>query len=371
MSDVEAVRVSFAWIQPKLDLLAEQPLPNAPMRFLGRDDTFGAQFELAQNGQQPNGLEPPWPKPAGQLFWTHYLEGSEPGSIRGTESWRALVPLRLKLAAYFELPQLKLTVFTEGFLYPHGLGLGITVELTERQPIETVVNALIDLQQKRRLVPPGAQGRGGSLKLGDYAAQCLSKLRADAFGDSAAARRVTLDQPFSIATILRATDVDVNAPIVDQGPVHRELEALTRWSPTWQADSPLPPFAKRRIPTRGNSPPSHALYASKRGRVIWFPAYFGQPGAPNLSCYHRNLFYACLQVESLSALSSAAAQRIAAGIALSPWQSDCAKRAAGILGRLYAGANSTYRSMSVKLHIDENQKNEINDNRQYFGMPTL
>ncbi|HVB80526.1 MAG TPA: hypothetical protein VNE82_11355 [Candidatus Binataceae bacterium] len=371
MIEVEALRVSFAWMQPTLDLLAEQALPNAPMRFLGRDDTFGAQFELAQRGQQPNGLEPPWPKPAGQLFWTYYLEGSEPGSVRGTESWRALVPLRLKLAASFELSQLPLTVFAEGFLYPHGFGLGITVELTQRQPIEAVVNALIDLQQKRRLVPPGAQARGGSLKLGDYAAQCLSKLRADALGAAAAARRVTLDQPFSIATIMRANEVAVNAPIVDQGPVHQVLEALTRWSPTWQADSPLPPFAKRRIPTKGNSPPSHALYASKRGRVIWFPAYFGQPGAPNLTCYHRNLFYASLQVESLSALSSVAAESIAGGIALSPWQSDCAKRAAGILGRLYAGASSTYRSMSAKLHIDENRKTEINGNRQYFGMPTL
>jgi hypothetical protein len=371
MSDVEAIRASFAWIEPTLDLLAEQPLSNAPMRFLGRDDTFGAQFELAQQGRQPNGLQPPWPKPAGQLFWTRYLEGLEPGSVRGAGSWRGLVPLRLRLAASFELAQLPLAVFTEGFLYPHGVGLGITVELTARKPIETVIDALIDLQQKRQLWPPGAQAPGGSLKLGEYAAQCLSKLRADAFGGAAAAPRVPLDQPFSIATIMRGTDVAVNAPIVDQDPVHRVLEGLTGWSPTWQADSPLPAFAKRRIPTRGNSPPSHALYASKRGRVIWFPAYFGQPGAHNLSCYHRNLFYASLQVESLSALSSVAAQQIAGGLALSPMQSDCAQRAAGILGRFYAGAKSTYRSMSVKFHIDENQKNEINDNRRYFGMPPL
>jgi len=96
----------------------------------------------------------------------------------------------LKLASRFAIPQLPLVVaYTEGFFYPHGVAFGVTVELTQRKPIEEVVNALIDLQQNRRLVPP-ATTAAGALKLSGYAVQCLGALRARGFATCSAGSRL-------------------------------------------------------------------------------------------------------------------------------------------------------------------------------------
>jgi hypothetical protein len=365
---VDAVRVSFVWFEPTLELLAE-PTTNAPMSFLGRGNTFGAQFELAQSGTHPAALEPPWENLFKQLFWNYYLERVNPDSFHGSQAWRALVPLRLKLASKFAIPQLPLVVaYTEGFFYPHGVAFGVTVELTQRKPIEEVVNALIDLQQNRRLVPPATQA-AGALKLSGYAVQCLGALRARAFGGKPEPAHIPLDPPFSIATILGGDAAAAEPAIADQGPTHRLLEGLARWSPAWDRDA-LPKLADRRLKTKLNTSNGDALYASTRGRVVWFPSSFGKAGG-NLSCYHRNLFYAALQVESLGVLSSLAVQQTSRGSALSPSQNDCAKRAAGILGRLHCGSADTYRSNSAKLHIEENRKTEINANRGYFNLKAL
>lgn len=51
---------------------------------------------------------------------------------------------------------------------------------------------------------------------------------------------------------------------------------------------------------------------------------------------------------------------------------DCAKNAAGILGRLYGGVKSTYRSWSPHIQIDQNQLVEdINKVRDFFNMNPL
>ena len=165
-----------------------------------------------------------------------------PESFQGAQAWRALVPLRVKLASGFAIPPFPLAVaFTEGFFYPHGVAFAVTVELTERKPIEEVVKALIDLQQNRRLVPPDAKA-AGPLKLSGYAVQCLGALRARAFGGKPEPAHVPLDPPFSIATILKGDGAAADPAIADQGPTHRLLEALTRWSPTWERDA-LPKLA--------------------------------------------------------------------------------------------------------------------------------
>ena len=67
---VDAVRVSFVWFEPTMELLADQPSPNAPMSFLGRGDTFGPQFEFALRATHPDALQPPWENLVGQLLGT-------------------------------------------------------------------------------------------------------------------------------------------------------------------------------------------------------------------------------------------------------------------------------------------------------------
>jgi hypothetical protein len=363
----EKVRASFIWFDSSMELM-EEPPPKAPMSFLGRDNTFAPQFDLAQSGKHPDGLQPPWEDLSRQLFWIYYLERVNPSSFHGAQAWRTLVPLRVKLESKFTVPGLPLAVsFTEGFFYPHGVGFGITVDLTERQPVDVVVNALIDLQQKHRLKLPN----GKTTPLSGYAVHYLGQLRGRAFRGPSVPTLVPLDSPFSITTVIGADAAAAEPAILDQGPTHRILEALARWSSTWDKDS-LPKLADRRLSkTKQNTSDADALYSSTRGRVVWFPSSFGKAGGPDQSCYHRNLFYAAVQVESLGSLCLLAAQKIAAHEPLSPSQWDCARQAARILGRLYGGSKTSYRTLSAKRHIEENRKQEINVIRSYKGLTPL
>jgi hypothetical protein len=176
-----------------------------------------------------------------------------------------------------------------------------------------------------------------------------------------------------VATVVRGEGVDPGALPAEGGQVHRMLEAVTTWRPSWQHDDlrnlPLSQ-ASLRIRT---APPSHVLYGRERGRAVWFPALFTQKGGDlhSLSCYHRNLVLASLQVESLSGAISETAKQIGDGLPLSVGHRECARRAAGILGRLYGGVD-TYRSWSPRVHIEQNGLvTVLNDVRDYFNMDPL
>lgn len=210
-----------------------------------------------------------------------------------------------------------------------------------------------------------------SLKADRLAREVLRALRTRAMGAGAsvAARSA---EPFSVVTVVTGTGVSPGTPTLDGGQVHRALEAVTCWRPTWQHDS-LPALADASLPTR-TVPPSHVLYGRKRGRAVWFPALFMLPAGQlrTLACFHRNLVLASLQVESLSRLVSSTAKELRAGRLLSAGHSDCARRAAGVLGRLYGATPDIYRSWSPRVHIEQNNfTSPVNTVRAHFGMPPL
>jgi hypothetical protein len=71
-------------------------------------------------------------------------------------------------------------------------------------------------------------------------------------------------------------------------------------------------------------------------------------------------------------LAAETAKQIRGGTALSATHSECARRAAGILGRLYTGDPSMYRSWSPRAQIDQNNLlADTNEVRNFFTMPKL
>jgi hypothetical protein len=207
------------------------------------------------------------------------------------------------------------------------------------------------------------------LNLDMFAGKALPKLRAAAFGPAAVAQSSSA-APFTICTFINAEGVDPNLPTPENAEVHRALEAVTGWRNTWQHDVPTE-LTKASLKIKGTTP-SHVLYASKRGRAVWFPAYFNR-NVRSLSCYHRNLSFASLQTESLSSLVVETWKLLAKGKPLvSATHRACAKSAAGILGRLYGGDGSTYRSQSCQCQIEQNGLvYPVNAVRDYFNMPKL
>ncbi len=149
------------------------------------------------------------------------------------------------------------------------------------------------------------------------------------------------------------------------------LEGVTRWSPGWLYD-PLPDLEDRTIDIK-TSPPSHVLYGRAKARAVWFPERFTHPDNPSsLNCYHRNLTFSSMQVESLCGLAAAAAERLGNNQLDSEGLRDCARQAGGALGRLYGGGGvhkRSYRSMSPRVQIEQNGfVTDINTIRKVLGV---
>lgn len=316
-------------------------------------------------------LELPWPRPSGQYFWTYYLEGP-PGRVGGAQAWKALVPFRGDLPATVEAPWLRPgRLSVEGFFYPHGVAFVLTASCRSSLTLEEAVDKAFDVRKTKRFeVAWDGEEASDALTLEALACRALDALHEMAFGSDAPAgdRSVT---PFSVVTVVRGRGVDPGAPPEEGGPVHRALEALTTWRPSWRYDV-LPDLSEASLRIR-TAPPSHVLYGRKRGRAVWYPALFTLEGGDihSLSCYHRNLVLASLQVESLGGLIASTVGRVREGVPLSACHRECARRAAGILGRLYGGV-ATYRSWSPRAQIEQNGLVPVvNEVRDFFDMPAL
>jgi hypothetical protein len=96
------------------------------------------------------------------------------------------------------------------------------------------------------------------------------------------------------------------------------------------------------------------VYGTNRGRAVWFPDLLADSVRPTLACYHRNLALASMQVESLCGFAHGIASQVNENNALNFAEEECARNAAGLLGRLYGGKSSIYRSWSVRAQIDQN-----------------
>lgn len=371
---IDYLRLSFIWAETILDPLVDSDSSDAPLAFLGHHRSYIKYFDqLLPGGIGPGGLEMPWSTAAGHFFWTYYLEGCTPGYVSGEKAWKALVPLRKKIAVAVQAPWLPGRFLLESFFFPHGIAFVLTASSLIESTLEETVEKSFGIRRKGKLQVEWEKGSVDFLTLDALAEKVLAALRKAYLGANAAPSPHSAT-PFTILTIVRGTGIDPTVPTPNGGEIHRALEAVTTWRPTWRFDT-LPNLDEAALPTR-TAPPSHVLYARTRGRAIWFPGLFVQKSrsSHSLACYHRNLTFASLQVESLGDLIARSAGSIREGVGglLPATHLECARRAAGILGQLYGGALSTYRSWSPRVQIDQNNLvADLNIVRDYFNMTLL
>jgi len=368
---IHDLRLTFLWTETLSELLVDDDAPaGSSMPFLWSPEAYAKRFDAVVNRELDLlGLQPPWPRPVGDFFWTYYLEDKIPGEIKGEVAWHYLVPFRGRVPARVQAPWFPGLLSLESFFFPHGLGLAVSARIqADLTPEEAMAKAL-EFRRDGKLEIEWTGGGKESLNLDGFSRKALQALRRSVVGSEGTGGTQSL--PFSIATVVRAEGVDATAPFSEGEIVHKVLQGLTTWSPTWKTDG-LKPLTQAGLPSR-NSPPSYALYAGQRGRAIWFPGHYVPEMAQrrSLSCYHRNFVFLSLQVESLAGLAAFTAKKLEQGEVPGPRHSRCAQRAAGILGRLYGGIK-TYRSHSPKVQMDQNQcVKPINEVRDYFDMAPL
>jgi hypothetical protein len=350
VSQLKRIQVALVYSEAILDVLTGA-VSEPPFKFLANRFDFANQFDAAL-ANRTGRLQPPWPDRAGRGFWAYYFEEQRPlSAIKGAEAWHGVAPLRVVTPVVVTTAEPGVAVALETFVYPHGVAAIVNLTLSGTlSPIEAATLA-VKLRREPVFIVDVVEG---NLVLDAVAAKVLDRLRATAFGaDATVGWRSQF--PFTLTTVIIGTGVDDAQLPSDGGDEHRFLDAVTTWSPTWQTAS-LGRVSDHALPSRTDGVPGgHVVYKHDRSRAVWFPGSFTVPSGyvSTLSCFHRNQVLAALQVESLSGLAVATAAYLAAGNRLTNPHYDAALRAGNVLGRLYGGAASSYRSRSPQAQIDD------------------
>lgn len=370
------LRLSFIWAETFDEPWRRRTA--APPLDLGSEQAYTALFDpILAEGERTLAdgarLAPPWPKTRGQHFWYAYLGQRPLSAVTGKEAYKQLVPLRVLLPWQIQPAGFGGDAELEGFCFPHGVACVVTVRCTDTLQVAEAI-LLAAMVRRARLFtlrrPDGAED--GALE--DLADLALGQLTALRTGSARQRGRGTDLTPFSVATVVRGSGVPPALPLAEGGAAHQLLEALTRWQIPSEVTA-LTELARARIPTgTADAQAGDLLYGHTRGRAVWLPRRFAdqQPSAA-LGCYHRNLVFASLQIESLGRLVRQAGSQIEAQQSLSGPLRSWSQRAYGVLSRLHSGGkDATYRTMSSRRHIADNgMLPALNAVRRAFGREPL
>jgi hypothetical protein len=272
--------------------------------------------------------------------------------------WNAIVPLRRRTApgvVTTKVPGLSVTL--EGYQYPHGSALVVTLRFAGEEELLSATGRLVEARQSLQFdATVGDVTMRGTL---DEIAECaLRFLRSEAIGEAAVEGAPDPTEPFTITTIVRGSGVVPSAPVVQDGDVHRALQALTGWSHEWR-ENKLRDLDRHALRAQRDAPAGHVMYAASRGRVIWYPAGFArtEKHVHTLGCYHRNLVFLSLQTEALLRLAQLDLGETEAGRP-SATRDELARCAVGILGRIYGPGDgghveSMYQSWSAREQMND------------------
>jgi hypothetical protein len=387
---IERAKLSLIWIETNLDLLGDTGPCNVTLGDLGHRDSYAKLFNKVQTGDPvPLNLQLPWDNPQSQRFWKRYLN-TQLTRLSGAPAFQLLVPFRLKLPFTVNASWLEKDVLLEAFFYPHGFALVATFETQISLTLKKFVELAFKMRKVDSLDITWENGTRDQLTLVQLSVKCMKYIRELALGPRSQPGNFDPNDPFTICTVIEGAVDDPITEITNKGEVHRALEAVTTWNDSllrfWEKQLSLPELDDKvkltHLSKSAGTFPSHVLYAQKRGRAVWFPMYFTYNQDPNnklekprrLSCYHRNLVFASMQVESLAGLVQTTVQQMrkTSWTGLGLMQRDCATSAAEILGWMYEGDRASYRSMSSRYLIDQNEfTNDINNLRSQCGMKQL
>lgn len=364
---IRRARMSFLWAEILPDFLEQQVPDSAPFAFLIHRGTFSLKFQEVLNGfpTQPR-LEVPWLQDQRQQFWMRYLVQGILGDVSGSQAWKYLIPLRVPdIGIRLGAEGFDGTIFIDAFYYPFGTAAAVTLRWEADSLLPDFVEKSWALSQTGKFL---IQGQANKFSLNALGERILTTLRKNVLGKKALGGYQS-PKPFSVVTIIEAFGPDPMTEIKGNTEVLRALEVLSNW-PADRTYFKLPDPEKVCLHLKQSAPPGSALYAEERGRAVWHPAMFRMQRdqtaseavdqiqrSSKLGCYHRNLFFASLQTESLGRLISYTAQQFAAGkekVDLTESHRQLAENAALCLTKLYLGdKGNTWRSASMARQIDQ------------------
>jgi len=366
-------RFAFIEVETLADPLAAVAAPTIPLAFLLNEAAYQAALNDAVERKGTRRM--PWDDDFGKLFWYYYLERTLQFHVTFNDAWRGLVPLREPSVGVAKAAWLgDGEVIVHGYLYPWGVAAIIDVGARGRWSLDKAVELGLKVRTSGKY-DWTADGTTVSLSMNGLMSQVLGVLRERAHGAKAPAGKA--GEMCSVVTVLDAEKTTDDTAVADQSKLHRVLDAFVSWSPHYKKTA-LDKIADRTIRIKqALAPPGHVLYRGRRGRAVWFPAGFPSSsvdpkGSP--LCYHQNLAASMLQTESLCALARSAADRLATGQTLgaqSVTYYNCSQLAAGILGRLHGGYSGTYKSRSIRSHIQDDYLTEVNAVRKAFKQSEL
>lgn len=382
---IRRARLSFLWAEILPDFLEQRVPDSSPFAFLTHGSTFSPMFQQVLDGssKQPP-LEVPWLRDRRQQFWMRYLVQGILGDVSGKQAWEYFIPLRVPDTGIRVAGEgFNGTVFIDAFYYPFGIAAAVTLRWETDLLLHDFAEKAWELTQTGEFSVQGEPNKFSLNALGD---RILATLRKNALGEKALA----VDQsqkPFSVVTIVEALGPDPLADVKSNTEVLRALEVLTNW-PSDRTFFTLPDAKKACLPLKKTAPLGSALFAEERGRAVWHPAMFriqsnATPSevvaqiqrSSKLACYHRNLFFASLQTESLGRLMIYTAQQFASGkqkVDLTEPHRQLAANAALCLAKLYLGdKGNTWRSASMGRQIDQTFKKELQTVLAQFPVATL
>jgi hypothetical protein len=364
---LQSLRLSFLWAEILPDFLQTNVPLDSPFGSLSRNFLFEKTFETARDGASTNPkFEVPWLRERKQKFWMRYLVQGKLNQVKGSQAWNYLVPHRLDTGIQIKADGCKGDVFIDAFFYPFGTAVVISLRWDPNLALDQLTTEVYSVAKSGKFsIVNGPQ----QITLDDIADFVFASLRERALGKPGEGDFRT-PEPFSILTVIQAAGADLKADVRKNQKVMETLEALTSWPANPNAIT-LPDLSQACLPTKGHSPVDSALFAEPRGRAVWVPALFGvDPNAAKtqapaksrlsskLGCYHRNLLFASLQIESLGRLLCYTSRLFAQGkrkVDLPASHRDMAKNSAIQLAKLYLGMrDDTWRSASAHRQIIDN-----------------
>jgi hypothetical protein len=299
------------------------------------------------------------------FFWKSYLERSDLAQVSWLNAWRHLLPLRAPSLGSLGMPHdwsapagVRLRRSLECFGYPSGAAVMVTIGLQAPGGLDlaALVDAVARIRLSRYPFTWQADQSTALLSLDDLAAQAMAR-GMDLLIPGANTAPPLLHDPWSIVAVIDGTGTDPDQPIAQGSDLHRVLEGLCLLHPRWRGGPRYDLAASLLNIKLTRLGVGDGVYATERGRAIWFPSYFSEHLYSNgrihkVGHYHRNVALATMQTASLIDLIARVADSLRRfpHTALPGDEFDRGKHAAGVLGRLYGGAG-TYGTPSTRRQI--------------------
>jgi hypothetical protein len=392
---IREARVSFVWFERWGDIWGStKPIA---MEFLRSADGYTKEFDQAIKDTvtgpladqeipaarlEPDALTPPWPVQSDypHWFWIRYL-GKAPQNVDGQLALSKLAPFHAGFPASIK-PQSKwIGIIADGFVYPHGIGLVLTLILTldrDQWPsggVQSGVAARSALQAYNDELYNVAWNGGEPVtqRFSELADALLDHLHDQVLGPGTKAGERTRT-PFVLSAVVRGDTDSIAKPPPEFGDVHRMLQAISSLRKTWENDK-LTPLKDALLRVRRSAPEGDLLYHTSRGRAVWFPSSFAEkrPFIRSSGCYHSNLALLHLQTEALLQALAVRRDLLDKGVKVPDLLIQIAKDAVQQLSSLYSSDDSSYQSSSVRVYLDDtpSQKQLVNTTLGNYGLDAL